>query len=53
VTLTLNAAFDDIPEGSQQREDFKRNVLMDIAQSLGALARLRLLLHRSTCCNAF
>lgn len=37
VTLTLNAAFDDIPEGSQQREDFKKNVLMDIAQSLGAL----------------
>ena len=35
VTLTLNAAFEDIPEGSQQREDFKRNVLMDIAQSLG------------------
>ncbi len=35
VTLTLNAAFDDIPEGSQQREDFKKNVLMDIAQSLG------------------
>jgi hypothetical protein len=35
VTLTLNAAFDDIPEGSQQREDFKMNVLMDIAQSLG------------------
>ena len=52
VTLTLNAAFDDIPEGSQQREDFKRNVLMDIAQSLGALARLRLLLHRLTRCNA-
>lgn len=37
VTLTLNAAFDDIPEGSQQREDFKKNVLMDIAQSLGML----------------
>ena len=39
VTLTLNAAFDDIPEGSQQREDFKKNVLMDIAQSLGTRAR--------------
>ena len=37
VTLTLNAAFEDIPEGSQQREDFKRNVLMDIAQSLGMM----------------
>jgi hypothetical protein len=39
VTLTLNAAFDDIPEGSQQREDFKKNVLMDIAQSLGMRLR--------------
>jgi hypothetical protein len=52
VTLTLNAAFDDIPEGSQQREDFKRNVLMDIAQSLGALARLRLPPFRLTRRNA-
>ena len=51
VTLTLNAAFDDIPEGSQQREDFKKNVLMDIAQSLGMralciLAFLRLVTRR-------
>jgi len=27
------------PEGSQQREDFKKNVLMDIAQSLGMRLR--------------
>ncbi len=52
VTLTLNAAFDDIPEGSQQREDFKKNVLMDIAQSLGAHVLLLLVppLH-DTCCR--
>lgn len=48
VTLTLNAAFDDIPEGSQQREDFKKNVLMDIAQSLGMITHHMLMLSQQS-----